>query len=81
MSPLKYGFSFEIIYNPYVLHNITNFHVFNDDQQIQDFMKKIDVLKDAAIDEDEHNKALQGLSEEKIRKPHAQRWGIIREVV
>jgi len=32
MSPLKNGFSTEIIYKPYVPHNITNLDVFNDDQ-------------------------------------------------
>lgn len=65
MSPLKYGFFIEIIYKPFVPDNITNFRVFNDDQQILYFISNTDVFKDEIIEEDdvikedEHDKALQ----------------------
>lgn len=55
-SPLKDGFSIKIMYRPFVLDNITNFHVFNNNQQLLDFMVNTNVLKDVAIDEDEHEK-------------------------
>lgn len=58
MSPLKNGFSINIIYKPYVLDNVSNFFVFNDDQQILHFVANTNVFKDATIEEDEHDKAL-----------------------
>ena len=59
MSPLKNGFSIAIIYKPSVLDDVTIFCVFNDDQQILHLMDNKDIFKDASIEEDEHNKALQ----------------------
>lgn len=59
MPPLSNGFSIQIIYKPYVPDDLTNFHVFNDNQQIIHFMENADVFKDVTIDEDEHNKALR----------------------
>lgn len=59
MSPLRNGFSIEIIYKPFVPNNVTKFCVFNDDQQILYFMASAYVSKDVVIDEDVHDKALQ----------------------
>lgn len=39
---------------PSIPYNMANFCVFDDKQQILDFMVNTDVFKDAAIDEDEH---------------------------
>jgi len=41
------------------LDDITNLDVFNDDQQILDFMENVDVFKHATIDENEHGKSLK----------------------
>ena len=59
MSPLRDDFSIEIIYNPFILDNITNLRVFYDDQQIPSFMENANIFKDATIDEEEHEKTLQ----------------------
>ena len=58
MFPLKIGFSIEIIYKPSMLDNVTNFTIFNDDQQIFHFKANLYAFKDVAIEEDEHKKAL-----------------------
>jgi len=57
--PLRDGFSIEILYKLAVPDNITNLCVFNDDQQILEFMENAEVFKDAAINEEEHDKTLQ----------------------
>lgn len=54
MSPLRDIFSIEILYKPYVLDNITNLYIFDDDQHILHFMDNANVFKEATIDEDEH---------------------------
>ena len=43
----------------YILDNINNLCVFNDDQQLLHFMDNVDVFKDAAIDDEEHERSLQ----------------------
>lgn len=55
MSPLKNGFSIEIVYKPFVLENVTNLCVFNHDQQILDFMASDKVFRYVSIEEDDHN--------------------------
>lgn len=57
-SPLRDGFSVHIIYRSFIPNNITNFHIFNEDQQILNFMMNTNVFKDVAINEDEHEKEL-----------------------
>jgi len=64
-----YDFSIEMIYKPHVLDNITNLYVFNDDQHILHFMLNVDVFKDATIDEDEHDKALEDVAWERKENP------------
>eukprot|EP00253_Pinus_taeda_P019047 PITA_19047 len=58
-TPLRDGFSIEIMYKPVVPDNITNLRVFNDDQQILEFMTNVEVFKEATIEEEEHEKSLQ----------------------
>ena len=58
-TPLRDSFSIEVIYRPSVPDNVTNLRIFNDDQQILDFMLNAEMFKDAAIDEEEHEHALQ----------------------
>ena len=53
------GFSIEIVYKPSVPNNVTNLHVFNDDQKVLDFLLNADVFKYAAIEEEDHDQALQ----------------------
>ena len=68
MSSIKYIFTIEILYQPYIPDNITNLHVFNDDQQILHFMANTDIFKDAEIDDDKHEHSLQ--AEDGNRKGH-----------
>jgi len=42
------------LYRQSIPDKITNLHVFDDDQQILHFMANDDTIKDAMIDEDEH---------------------------
>lgn len=50
MSPLKDRFTIEIFHKPSIHDNLTNLHVFDDDQHILHFMANADVFKDASID-------------------------------
>lgn len=58
-TPMRDGFSIEIIYRHVFLDNITNLYVFNDDQKILDFTANVDVFMDASIDEEENDITLQ----------------------
>lgn len=58
-TPLRDGFSIEIMYKPAMPDNVTNLHIFNDDQQILEFMRNVEVFKDVVIDEEEHERSLQ----------------------
>lgn len=55
MFPLKSDFYIEIIYKPYEPDNVTNLHIFSDDQNILHFMANVDVLTYASIDEDKND--------------------------
>ena len=74
-TPLRDGFSIEVVYRPSVPDNISNLRVFNDDQQILDFMCNAKVFKDTAIDEEEHEHALQ--SEHDERKDNIMPKGVV----
>lgn len=60
---IENGFCIEILYKKYVPDNVNDVHVFNDDQHILHFMANSDVFKDAAIEEDKHDQALQEASQ------------------
>jgi hypothetical protein len=56
LSPLKYyeasRFSIELLYNPYVPDNITNWRVFEGDEKIISFLTNEKNFKDLAIDDE-----------------------------
>ena len=54
MFPLKSDFFIEIIYKQYGPNNVTNLHVFNDDQNILHFRANVDILTYDSIDEDKN---------------------------
>jgi len=62
MSPLKNGFSVEIVYKPSTPDNVIKLFIFNNDQKILHFMPNADIFKDVSIEEDEHDQALQEAS-------------------
>lgn len=53
------AFSIQLLFRPSVPDNITNFRVFDDDEQIIIFLASKDVFKDAAIDDQEHDEQLR----------------------
>lgn len=57
-TPLRDGFSIEIMYKPVVPNNITNLCIFHDDQKILEFMTNVELFKDVVIDEEEHDRSL-----------------------
>ena len=63
-TPPRDGFSIEIVYKPFMPENVTNLRVFNDDQQVLEFMLNTDVFKDVVIEEEDHDQALQKEQEE-----------------
>jgi hypothetical protein len=52
------AFSVELMFRPSILDNITNWRVFDDDQQIINFMHMEDTFQDVVIDENTHNENL-----------------------
>ena len=51
-------FSIELMYRPSIPNNVTNWKVFDDDQQILDFLSVQDTFAGMAIDEADHEKFL-----------------------
>jgi hypothetical protein len=51
-------FSIELLFRPSIPDNITNWRVFDDDQQIINFLHMEDTFQDAVIDEGTHNENL-----------------------
>jgi len=58
-SPLNYGFSIELIFNPLVWDNVTNFRVFNEDDRITEFLTNARTFKDVFINYEENKRVLQ----------------------
>ena len=54
-TPLRDGISIEFIYKPSVPDNVTNLRIFNDDQQILDFMLNTYIFQDVVIEEEDHD--------------------------
>jgi len=52
------AFYVQLLFRPSIPDNITNFRVFDDDEQIINFLASKDVFKDAAIDDQEHDERL-----------------------
>ena len=53
------NFSVELIYRPSVPDNITNWRVFEDDEQIINFLHSEDTFKGSVIDDEQHETLLQ----------------------
>jgi hypothetical protein len=59
-------FSIELIYRSSIPDNITNWRVFEDDEQIINFLHSEDTFKGSVIDDEQHEALLQAsASEEK----------------
>jgi hypothetical protein len=54
------NFYIEFILRPSILDNITNWKVFYNDAKILQFLTSEDTLKDSAIDDEQHEKVIQG---------------------
>ena len=52
------AFSIELLFMLSIPDNITNWRVFDDDQQIINFLHMEDTFQDAVIDEDTHDESL-----------------------
>ena len=55
-------FSVELIYRPSIPDNITNWRVFEDDEQIINFLHSEDTFKGSVIDDEQHEALLQALA-------------------
>jgi hypothetical protein len=51
-------FSMELLYIPSIPDNVTNWRVFDDDQQIISFLHLEGTFKDSIIDEDQHDQEM-----------------------
>ena len=54
LVPTNKKCSIELIFKSSVPNNVTNLRVFDDDQQILDFLKNEETFKDVVIDDEEH---------------------------
>ena len=54
LVPTNNKCSIELIFRPSVPDNVTNLRVFNDDQQILEFLTNEETFKDAVIDDEEY---------------------------
>ena len=65
---MKDAFSIELIFRPSVPNNITNWRVFDDDQQIINFLHMKDMFQDVIIDEIQHEQDLNDTSSNELDK-------------
>ena len=56
------AFYVELIYRPSIPDNVTNWRVFNDDEQIIKFLTMEDTFKESVINEEKHNTEIKGES-------------------
>jgi len=61
------SFSVQLLFIPSVPDNITNFRVFDDDEQIINFLASKYVFKDAAIDDEEHDDQIRNVGTQEIQ--------------
>ena len=54
LEPTNNKCSIQLIFRPYVLGNVTNLRVFDDDHHILEFLTNEETFKDAVIDDEEH---------------------------
>ena len=55
-------YSIELMYSPSILDNVMNWKVFDDDEQILDFLSAQDTFQGMSIDEADHDKSLSDIS-------------------
>jgi hypothetical protein len=65
--PLDDGFSVEMIFKPSIPDTITNWILFDDDNQIINFLTISDTFQDAVIDDEAHQQKLQYYLDEAIK--------------
>ena len=61
------AFSVKLLYRPSVPDNVTNWRVFNDDEQIINFLIMEDTFKGSVIDEEQHDAEIKKESTEPPR--------------
>ena len=72
-------FYVELIYRPSIVDNITNWRVFEDNEQIIIFLHFEDTFKGSVIDNEQHEALLQALvSEEKLEHSNTMPKNIVR---
>ena len=59
LVPINNKCSIELIFMPSIPDNVTNLRVFDDDQQILEFLTNDETLKDSVIDDEEHQSNIQ----------------------
>ena len=59
LVPINNKFSIKLIFRTSIPDNVTNLRVFDDDQQIIDFLTNNETFKDSVIDDEEHQANLQ----------------------
>ena len=68
-----------MIYRPSIPDNITSWIIFNNDQQIIDFLHFEDIFKGSVIDDEQHEALLQNLaSEDKPKYSNTMAKNIVR---
>ena len=59
LVPTNNKCSIEFIFSPSILDNVTNLRLFDDDQQIIDFLTNDETFKGSVIDDEEHQANIQ----------------------
>ena len=59
LVPTNNKCAIELIFRPAVPDNVTNIRVFDDEEQIIDFLTNEETFKDSVIDDEEHQANLQ----------------------
>ena len=59
LVPTNNKCSIELIFRPSIPYNVTNLRVFDDDEQIIDFLTNDESFKDSVIDDEEHQENIQ----------------------
>ena len=59
LVPMNNKCSIELIFRPSIPDNVTNLRVFDDDQQIIDFLRNEEIFKDSVINDEKHQANIQ----------------------
>ena len=77
---MKNAFSVELIFRPLILDNVTKWHVFDDDQQIINFLHMKDTFQDVIIDEIQHERDLNDTSSGELDKLKEQLFDKVKSI-